>query len=354
MTAPDAGDVRGFYAALGIELPAWAHEEAPVRCFAQPDAHAHGDRSPSCSVNLVSGAWNCHGCGAHGGAYDAALARGHAPRSAIDLMIAYGLAERRASSDNARWNGRPVVHPRPVAMPLKAPRSQLRADDADVQSWMAALDADGALAYRLARDRAWSYRAVRELEVGFDGARITVPIRSSAGRLRGVLRYDPFGRRAPKMRAVPGTRLGLIPHPSRESERNVLLVEGPPDMIAARSCGLPAIAVPGTHAWRAEWSELLVGRNVTLVMDCDEAGRTAADVIAISLARVAASVEIVDLWPDRDDGYDLTDRILERRRLHARATRVPRTLRGLLAPPPSRRPRRAAPNPHDRSPRRAL
>ena len=27
---------RAFYAALGIELPAWAQREAPVRCFAQP------------------------------------------------------------------------------------------------------------------------------------------------------------------------------------------------------------------------------------------------------------------------------------------------------------------------------
>ena len=71
MTTPD---VRAFYQALGIELPGWPKLEAPTRCFAQPDAHNHADRSPSCSINLASGAWNCHGCGAHGGAYDAALA----------------------------------------------------------------------------------------------------------------------------------------------------------------------------------------------------------------------------------------------------------------------------------------
>ena len=85
------GDVRGFYAALGVPLPAWAHTEAPVRCFADPDAHRHEDRNPSCSVNLHSGAFNCHGCGAHGGAYDAALATGRSPREAIDLMVKNGL-----------------------------------------------------------------------------------------------------------------------------------------------------------------------------------------------------------------------------------------------------------------------
>ena len=34
-TLPGA-DVRGFYTALGIELPAWAKREAPVGCFAAP------------------------------------------------------------------------------------------------------------------------------------------------------------------------------------------------------------------------------------------------------------------------------------------------------------------------------
>ena len=92
MTTPD---VRAFYTTLGIELPGWPKLEAPIRCFAQPDAHNHNDRSPSCSVNLASGAWNCHGCGAHGGAYDAALAAGRAPREAMELLIANGLAQPR-------------------------------------------------------------------------------------------------------------------------------------------------------------------------------------------------------------------------------------------------------------------
>ena len=62
------------------------------------------------------------------------------------------------------------------------------------------------------------------------------------------------------------------------------------------------------------------------------------------LLSAATAVEIVDLWPDRDDGYDLTDRILERRRIKPFSPRVARTVRELLAPHPS--------NPrHDRRPR---
>jgi len=36
-----------------------------IRC-PYTDNHAHGDRNPSASVNLVEGVFKCHACGAHG------------------------------------------------------------------------------------------------------------------------------------------------------------------------------------------------------------------------------------------------------------------------------------------------
>jgi Toprim-like len=327
MTPPN---VRTFYAALGIELPAWAKREAPVRCFAQPDAHNRGDRSPSCSVNLASGAWNCHGCGAHGGAYDAALATGRTPRSAMDLLIGHCLGAPRTTDHQgtermARRSRSPTAVPGPVRP------SALNADEDDVQRWAEMLDADSRLVRRLMLDRAWGSRAIRELGLGFDGARITIPVRNAHGRLRGLLRYDPIGRRDPKMLAVLGTRLGLVPHPASEQSERILLVEGPPDMIAARSCGLAAIAIPGTSAWQPSWAQLLAGKRVTIVMDCDAPGRRAAHAIAKSLDETAKAVEVVDIWPDRHDGYDLTDRILERRRSRS-VPSPPRTIASLLRP----------------------
>src|ERR1700744_4268326 len=89
-------DIRGFYSALGIELPARARTDASVRCFAAPEEHRRNDRVPSCSINLVHGAWHCHACGASGGAFDAAMARGYAKREAIALMVSHGLTSHRA------------------------------------------------------------------------------------------------------------------------------------------------------------------------------------------------------------------------------------------------------------------
>jgi excisionase family DNA binding protein len=120
------------------------------------------------------------------------------------------------------------------------------------------------------------------------------------------------------MLAVPGSRIGLAPHPAAEASERILLAEGPPDMIAARSRDLPAIAVPGDHAWRVKWASAPVGRQITVVMDSDAAGRAATGRIAESLSG-HAEVQTVDLAPHRTDGYDLTDWLLEHPNLTGRA-----------------------------------
>ena len=128
-----------------------------------------------------------------------------------------------------------------------------------------------------------------------------------------MLRYAPSHDHAPKVLAARGTRLGLIPHPCTESSTWVVLVEGPPDMISARSRGLPAIAVPGDDAWEPEWAQLLAGRHVSVVFDCDRAGREAAARIAADLKAAGVRGSVVDLARGRADGYDLTEWLADAR-----------------------------------------
>lgn len=307
------GNVRDFYAALGVRLPEWAHNEAPVRCFADPDAHAQHDRHPSCSVNLHSGAFNCHGCGAHGGGYDAALALGRSPREAIDSMIEHGLTDRRPRPDPA-----PRATPSHASTPptkahisdadaaQHSVASSLSCSGEDVRRWARALSDNPELLARLRGMRGWEPDTLRHWGIGFDGERITVPITGQLRALQGVLRLRVHAWQKPKVLAVTGSRLHLIPHPKHVGG-SIVLVEGPSDMLAARSVGLPAVAVPGTHAWRAEWASLLTGRDVTVVMDADRPGREAAVRIARDLQAHGARGAIVDLDPGRDDGYDLSD-----------------------------------------------
>jgi hypothetical protein len=317
LTLPGA-DIRGYYEQLKIRLPERAALEASVRCFADPDAHRREDRDPSCSINLVSGAWHCHGCGARGGAYDAALAKGHTPRSAIDLMIARGLVERRSRMrtglellETPRRPSAAIARSRARDAHDLAERPPLRVTEDDVTRWQVVLSRRPSVIARLARERGWRYETMRGLELGIDRERVTIPIRTAHGHLRGLLRYQPDQTGRPKMLAVPGTRLGLVPHPAADPSEQILLVEGPPDMIAARSRGLAAIAVPGDHAWQPAWARLLAGRRVAIIMDADEQGRAAAHRIADDLAD-QAQTHIVDLAPRRTDGYDLTDWLLEK------------------------------------------
>lgn len=147
-----------------------------------------------------------------------------------------------------------------------------------------------------------------------DRGRITIPVRDDERRLIGMLRYQPWPQpREPKMLATAGSRRALLPHPAAEPSTHVLLVEGEPDMIGARSRGLPAIAVPGVDGWRRAWAQLFAGRDVTVIMDCDEQGRAAAAAIESDLSQLGV-VRVLDLAPDRNDGYDLTDWLRQRER----------------------------------------
>lgn len=336
-------DVHGFYRALGIELPEWSSRNVSIPCFADPEAHAHGDRNPSCSVSLQTGAWRCWSCGAKGGAYDAAHKHfGRSPREAMDLLIEHGLAERRhPGGPPSRRRQAPHKAAAPASGPPPARRPQsFTATDGDVRGWRRELDRQPwpPSQLRAPQRSLWQQSTARELELGLDRGRITIPIRTATGVLQGVLRYAPSRGRAPKMIALPGSTLGLVPNPAVEASPWILLVEGPPDMIAARSAGLPAIAVPGDYAWESGWAAELAGRRVTVLMDCDDAGRNAARRIAADVKDFVGGVQVADLAPGRSDGYDLTDWLGEHRHLPLI------TLSALLG-----RPLAAAPEPGPRS-----
>ena len=101
-------------------------------------------------------------------------------------------------------------------------------------------------------------------------------------------------------------------------------------MISARARGLRRSLCLATTPGTPSWAPALEGRDVTIVMDADRAGRLAARRIEQDLIGVARTVAIADLAPSRGDGYDLTDW------LDAHRTLPESTLRSLLLP--SRRP----------------
>ena len=312
MTREPGGDVRGYYHSLGVELSAWAGANASCRCFANPDAHNHEDRSPSCSVSMDSGAFKCWACGAEGGAFDAATALGRSDREAMDLLIDHDLAERRPAGI-APTHNRSARAPRPGSSSPPPTRRRLQLTDRQVRDWQRTLvEQPWPLPSLRAQHRQlWTRQAVTELGCGWDGQRLTFPIRTADDTLQGALRYASRHDRTSKAFAVPGTTLGLIPHPAAVDSQIIVIAEGLPDLVAARAQDLPAVAVPGTKAWDSSWSKALAGRIVITLMDCDDEGRIAAAAIRRDLTAERITARSLDLAPDRDDGYDLSDWLLD-------------------------------------------
>jgi len=258
-----------------------------ARCPAHQDRHA--------SLSVGEGAdgqtlLHCH-AGCTPGAVVSALGL-----TLSDLFVLDG--ERSEPSPRRSWLG------------SAERRRQLAASEEDIARWRDALTGEALV--RLERLRGWTPDAVAGLELGWDGDRIVFPIRDAEGVLVGVQRYEPdrSGRDGgPKMVADVGSRRELFPPPEKQPVDGgwLFVVEGEPDALRARSLGLAAISVPGVHGWRPEWRTRFAGRRVVIVSDCDRPGREAARRVASDLAGVAADVRVLDLRPDADDGFDLSD-----------------------------------------------
>lgn len=173
-----------------------------------------------------------------------------------------------------------------------------------LNQWAMRLANNPRLLARIREVRGWTPKALVELGVGWDGQRFVFPIVDETNTLVNIVRYVPNGQ--PKSLGLRHRPRGLFPAPEKAPTGVLWVVEGEPDAITLVSLGVPAIGVPGANGWRPEWATRFTGRTVVIVPDCDPPGRQVAARIHNDLQAVA-TVRLVDLGPDRTDGYDITD-----------------------------------------------
>ena len=152
-------------------------------------------------------------------------------------MVAYGLTERRAAADN----------PRPRRSPGRAPDASLAAasragarapttrrvtparraadwqavftvDGEEIELGLRRLPGIGSCWIGCERSAGGMNACCVTLRAGFDGERITIPIPDQRGAPQGVLRLRIDASQRPKVLAMPGTRLALIPRPAPGQE----------------------------------------------------------------------------------------------------------------------------------------
>lgn len=91
----------------------------------------------------------------------------------------------------------------------------------------------------------------------------------------------------------------------------------------------------GAGEWRPEYSDALQGREVLILPDADAPGRDHAQKVVQSLRGRATATSILDLYPNRTDGSDVADWIVERRAASQDDGSIRAELEGLVAQAPT-------------------
>ena len=251
-----------------------------------------------------------------GGPYNAATAMGLEPRDAMRLLKEFGFLDSRECGPR-NTNG--LLSAGSAGPGTGTAWFTVTPEEVDRCHRRLVGDA-GAMA-RLFGSRGWTAEAICALKIGMDETHVTFPELDEYGTLVGFTHYQPnkerLGENGKKSLAAPGSQ--RVPFPAPESldigeDEPLLLVEGQPDATLAMSLGLKAVGIPGVNSWKREWVPRFTSMRVVVMLDADTAGRQKAREIAKDLAGHASDVRVIDPFPDRDDGSDLTDLVLSRLR----------------------------------------
>lgn len=324
-------DCRALARSLGLKLGA----QGMVRCFASPQSHANGDRTPSCSVRFDG--FRCFGCGESGDVFDlvrAVLACGFPEAvSAVRGFTGGDVASRRRpptvalrravpppqSELNEIWRaGCPVGDVPEVAEWLRERRGidPVAVEEFDLAR---ALPADLPVPrWARFRRRSWPSCGLQLIVPCFDERGRLVSMR--ARRITGVAPKEiaPSGHRAGGLMAdalgrllLAGELLGDDRTAAAElvAEVGVVICEGATDFLSwatSRSGGdesAPMVLGLYSGAWSQAFADRVPhGTRITIATDDDPAGERYSQEIARTFAtRQRAGLVTLARWRAKVD-----------------------------------------------------
>ncbi len=251
---------------------------------------AHEDRKPSCSVQVETGKWFCHGCGEGGGVVKwLRLARGLPGPETLETVRRLGLAP------DSRVNGRLQASPN-GHRPYRQPSSVDNAPPTALPDRYAAC-------YRYRTPDATEYARVYRYPENRPGRKADPYALRGTGEHAGT-----WTHRAPQNR---------WPYRIEDLSESVpvVIVEGEKcaDALAGltREVGVLSWLGGSGAVMRTDWNTL-ASRKVILWPDADDPGREAMARLAGELDRIgAAEVLMISPEEDRPDGWDVADAIAE-------------------------------------------
>jgi len=246
-------------------------DQIKCRCPFHDDSHA------SCSIGAQSRKFKCHaaGCSAEGD-FVSFVARALATdRKTVlfDLQSRYGVSRRRTISSQ------------------------------HIEKCHAALWTAGPLLEEL-RKRGVTDEAIRKRRIGYKDGRVTIPVYDESGACVNVRRYSPGAPPQDKMRNTPGCgAIRLYPLDQLEYDRVVLCggeIKAVAIADAINRLGWGAVSTTGGEgSWSRGFNDLIRGKSVWVMMDVDDAGRTASERLCRLVKGAAKTVHDVLLPLDR-------------------------------------------------------
>ncbi|MBA2643151.1 MAG: hypothetical protein H0U82_09520 [Actinobacteria bacterium] len=285
---------------LGRTLPHPSHGNPNVAtlCFCHDDTHE------SLSIDLERGLWCCHASGNGGTLADAVRIIRGVPASEAKAYV------RQIGISPGPNKGRRSRHPDPTPIDARVRDSYVRALEADAERKAFATEKFG-----------WAPETLRRYGIGWwasqERGRYTIPIRDEEGLICNIRLYDPFAEGMNKTiswkKGYGRARLFQI---DSLQAQTIFIAEGEKDCILlnqqirrfAPDTEWAAITgTGGAGTWNDEWSSLFYDKDVVLVYDIDDRGRSEAKKVAARLVPFARSVKVVTLDIDAPPDADVTD-----------------------------------------------
>jgi hypothetical protein len=237
----------------------------------------HEERNASMSVNLETGLWFCHSCGAKGNYERLRRIQGAGP----DADYKWQSAINRAREE--------VVEP-----------PDLRDILCTSKKW-------GTMARDFCSSRGISRGSLEDYEVVESVGRLAFPYIDTEGRVTGIKYRYPDGRKS----AEPGSEFGIFGVVLASGNDSVIICEGESDTLRVHTevggrvgvCGTSGAAVSAAQ-WTIFGVSLLFTSHIYLAYDADAAGDKCSEV-AMS---VLGDDRCVRMRPTR--GKDLSDHLM--------------------------------------------
>jgi hypothetical protein len=135
-----------------------------------------------------------------------------------------------------------------------------------------------------------STQSLKRLRIGWDGQAYTFPMSNDFGKIIGIRRRFPTGRKV----SVKGSKMGLFIPSDLATDGLLLICEGPTDTAAALELDFAAIGRPNCNSKIEMTTKAARGRTeIVIVGDNDTQGRAGAKKLADALVLHYPNVKVI-------------------------------------------------------------